>query len=117
MRASKSEIFGHPSREVAQEAIKRGMMPVRDPKDLTANRLQSELYRKPSAPIMNRIELKNSFGGIPSTAALLFHVKSDIIYDSGANPYQCVSTELGASFGCLDANGITGPAMHSNGTA
>lgn len=46
MRASKSEIFGHPDRHVAVEAAKRGVVIERDPKDLTASRLQSELYRE-----------------------------------------------------------------------
>ena len=46
MRASKSEIFGHPDRNVAYEAKKAGVSPPRDAKDLTCSRLQSELYRE-----------------------------------------------------------------------
>jgi hypothetical protein len=45
MRASKSEIFGHPNREVAKQAQQAGVS-LKDPKDLTCSRLQSELYCK-----------------------------------------------------------------------
>ncbi|KAK8864494.1 hypothetical protein IAR55_001744 [Kwoniella newhampshirensis] len=43
MRATSSEIFGHPDREVAAQAKTQGTA-LKDPRDLTCSRLQSELY-------------------------------------------------------------------------
>ncbi|WWD17199.1 hypothetical protein CI109_101637 [Kwoniella shandongensis] len=43
MRATSAEIFGHANREVAAQAKTTGAT-LRDPKDLTTSRLQSELY-------------------------------------------------------------------------
>ena len=112
MRASKTEIFGHPDRTVAAEAKRAGVSPPRDTKDLTCSRLQSELYRESLL-----IWLILSLCGISSLATMLVHVQSDSGHHPGPGPDQRLPPQLGTRSGRLVADGRSRPAVHRDGSA
>ena len=70
VRASRTEIFGHPDGHLAKDH----RSPSKDPKDLTSSRLQSELYRKWHK--LDNAAAKTSVGSVSGASSLLVYVKS-----------------------------------------